>query len=88
LNTLASPPPVALIVDIELEIRKAATPAPTMHISSCGSATSTTAILPPEMMKLPNTMAKSSTMPMIWNKALQLPHAVWSARTVIVGVNV
>ena len=36
-NTLPKPPPVALIVVIELEIRKAATPAPPIAISSCGS---------------------------------------------------
>ncbi len=66
-KALAMPPPVPLITVIELEIMKAATPAPPMAIISCGRADRTTAILPPEMMKLPNTIANSTTMPMIWN---------------------
>ncbi len=66
-KALATPPPAPLITVIEFEIRKAAAPAPPIAISSCGKADRITAILPPDMMKLPNTIENSTTMPMIWN---------------------
>ena len=61
------PPAVALITVMLLEIRKLATPAPRMAISSWGAASMITPMLPPDMMKLPNTRPKSSTTPIIWN---------------------
>lgn len=70
---LAKPAPVALITVIELEIRNEAMPAPRMHISSCGAASMITSILPPDMMKLPNTRPNSRTMPMIWNMTWRAP---------------
>ena len=73
LKILPKPPPVALITVIEFEIRNEAMPAPRIHISSCGAASMITSILPPDMMKLPNTRPNSRTMPMIWNMTKRAP---------------
>ncbi len=55
------------MVVIELEIRKAAMAAPKIAINSWGADSMITAILPPEIRKLPNTVTNKTTMPMIGN---------------------
>src|SRR5205809_2479321 len=62
------PPARLLSTGRELAVSKAATPAPPMVSISKGRAPSTTPMLPPDMMKLPNTQPNSTTMPIIWNK--------------------
>ena len=64
---LPKPPPAAITVLNELPIRKAPIAAPPIIIISKGAALMITSKWPPASMKPPNTIAKTTTTPMIWN---------------------
>jgi hypothetical protein len=64
---LPKPPPAASTVLNELPIRKAPIAAPPIIIISKGAALMMTSKWPPASMKPPNTIAKTTTTPMIWN---------------------